>query len=82
MGINLVRSPFYISDLNASGVYAKLTLKVNNVVIYEIKKYKNVSSNRVLFEISELLRESQYLQVQYQLFIILVVVEIVLKIEF
>jgi len=63
MGINLVRSPFYISDLNASGVYAKLTLKVNNVVIYEIKKYKNVSSNRVLFEISELLRD--YLDVSY-----------------
>ena len=63
MGIRLLRSPFHISNSSASGVYAVLTLRVNNVVIYEIKKYKNVTSDRLLFEVAELLRD--YLDVIY-----------------
>ena len=63
MGINLVRSPLYISNSSTNGVYAILTLRVNNVVIYEIKKYKNVTSDRLLFEVAELLRD--YLDVNY-----------------
>ena len=38
MGIRLVRSPFHISNSSTNGVYAVLTLRVNNTVIYEIKK--------------------------------------------
>jgi hypothetical protein len=63
MALELVRSPLYISRSSTSGVYAILVLKVNNVVIYEIKKNKNVTSNGVLFEVSELLRD--YLDVNY-----------------
>jgi hypothetical protein len=63
MSVNLVRSPFYISNSSASGVYAKLILRVNNVVIYEIKKDKDVTTDRVLFEVAELLRD--YLDVNY-----------------
>ena len=63
MGIRLLRSPFNISNSSASGVYAVLTLRVNNVVIYEIKKYKNVTSDRLLFEVAELFRD--YLDVNY-----------------
>ena len=63
MGINLVRSPLYISQTKANAAYAILTLRVNNVVIYEIKKYKDVTTDRVLFEVAELLRD--YLDVNY-----------------
>lgn len=63
MALSLVRSPLYLFSFNANGVYAILTLKVNNVVIYEIKKNKNVTSSGALFEVSELLRD--YLDVKY-----------------
>lgn len=63
MGISLVRSPLYIFNSSTSGVYAILTLRVSGVVIYEIKKNKSVTSNSLLFEISELLRD--YLEVNY-----------------
>ena len=63
MALNLVRSPLSIFNSSTNGVYAKLTLRVNNVVIYEIKKNKSVTSNGILFEIAELLRD--YLDINY-----------------
>jgi hypothetical protein len=63
MALSLVRSPLYIFNSSTNGVYAILTLRVNNVVIYEIKKNKSVTSNGILFEVSELLRD--YLDVNY-----------------
>ena len=64
MAIHLIRSPFYITGNTSSpnAVYAELELRISTYPIYTIKKNKD-TANRVLFEISELLRD--YLYVNY-----------------
>lgn len=63
MAISLIRSPLYLTSSSVNGAYAILTLRVAGNVIYEVKKYKQVTDNRVLFEVAELLRD--YLDVTY-----------------
>ena len=59
----LLRSPYHISKDIGSGLSAKLEITIDGTLQYTIVKNKTSSSNYVLFEISELVRD--YVDITY-----------------
>ena len=59
----LLRSPYYISKDIGSNKSAKLEITIDDTLVYTIIKNKTSSSDYVLFEISELVRD--YVDIKY-----------------